>query len=144
MDNKVGGYFGVNMTSSKTEFFLQKSVIEPGTDLHVQINANNSSCNNSIKSFKFKLWRRATYKFNGNYIETGEYLSNIKLPGCKPKEAVKREYSIPMPLYDRGYDTDGSTTLCNSTNSSLFSVEYMLRCFVKHQSIFEIGQGHCV
>ena len=82
----MGGYFGVNMTRAKTHFYISKSVVSPGNEITVKVDADNSECNISIKSFKFKLWRRTTFKFNGEYIEYGEFLSNVKLPGCKPKE----------------------------------------------------------
>ena len=73
-------------------------------------------------------------------IETGEYLSGVKIPGCKPKEAVRREYSIPLPMTE----ADGRTTICGSVDSQTFKVQYYLRCFVKHSSVFEIGQGNCI
>lgn len=73
-------------------------------------------------------------------IETGEYMTGVKIPGCKPKEAVRREYSIPLPMTE----PDGKTLIAGTVDSQTFTVEYKLRCFVKHASVFEIGQGNCI
>lgn len=140
IDNKVGGYFGINMTPSRTEFVAQSNIYAPGEQIPIVINANNTMCSASVKSFKFKLWRHSTFMFQGEEIQTYEYLTSIKIPGCKAKEAIRREYSIPLPMVEQ----DGKTLLAGSTQNSTFSVSYFLRCFVKHVSVFEIGQGHCI
>ena len=98
IENKVGGYFGLNMTPSRTEFIIGASVFSPGEAIPVTINSDNSKCINSVKSFKLKVWRKITYRLDGQLIETGEYLTGVKIQGCKPKELVTREYCIPLPM----------------------------------------------
>lgn len=58
IDNKVGGYFGVGMTQSKTEFKIDNARYAPGDQICIDVNANNTACNNSIKNFKFKIYRK--------------------------------------------------------------------------------------
>lgn len=41
-------------------------------------------------------------------------------------------------------EQDLLTMICGSVDTQMFSVEYYLRCFVKHDAVFEIGQGNCV
>lgn len=128
------------MTTSRTEFTIDNMRYSPGDQIPIVVNANNTTCNNSIKNFKFKIWRRIRYNIDNQVVETAEYMSNIKIPGCKPKEAVRREHSILLPLVE----SDGKTVMTGTSGSVNYSVEYKLRCFVKHSSVFEIGQGHCV
>jgi hypothetical protein len=115
-------------------------VFAPGEQIPVVINCNNTMCKAAVKSFKFKLWRHETFMVKNEMIETCEYLTGIKIPGCKSKEAVRREYSIPLPMVEH----DGKTLIAGTTQNSSYTVSYYLRCFVKHVSVFEIGQGHCI
>jgi len=129
------------MTMSRTDFTINSYVYAPGDKIPVILQANNTLCKCPIKSFKFKVWRKMTYRLDDQIIETGEYLSGVKIPGCKQKEAVRREYSIPLPMTEL---PDHSTLIPGSVDSQTFTVEYVLRCFVKHTSPFEIGQGNCI
>lgn len=136
----MGGYFGVGQTYSKTEFHIANNVFAQGQQIPIIVQSNNSKCSHSIKSFKFKIWRKVEYMLDGKKMETGEYLNGAKVHGCKPKESVRREHSIPIPLVE----LDGRVPISGTVISSSFSVHYKLRCFVKHASVFEIGQGNCV
>jgi len=62
------------------------------------VDCNNTGCSNVIKCFKFKLWRKVKYmQSSGNMVETGEYLNEMKMEGCKAKEQCTRFYEIPLP-----------------------------------------------
>jgi len=37
------------------------------------------------------------------------------------------------------FESDGKTKLSGSADTALFTVSYSIRCFVKHESIFEVG-----
>ena len=69
-----------------------------------------------------------------------EYLSDIKIAGINRKQVVTRYHDFKLPKYEK----DGKTPLASSVETSKFTVQYYLRCFVKHSSIFEHGQGNCV
>ena len=70
-------------------------------------------------------------------LETGEYLNEMKMEGCKAKQTCTRFYEIPLPQFE----LDSESLLAGSCFSNNFQIEYKLRCFVKHQSVFEVGQG---
>lgn len=123
------------MTPTRTEFVVKSNIFAPGEQIPVVINSNNTMCNAAVKSFKFKLWRKESFMFQNELIETYEYLTSIKIPGCKAKEAIRREYSISLPMVEH----DGKTLLASTTQNSTYTVSYFLRCFVKHVSVFEIG-----
>lgn len=92
LENKVGGVFGVNRTTARTEFTISGSVFQPGESVEVAVNNDNSKCQSSVKNFKFKLWRKISYVLHdGQKVETGEYMTDVKIPGCKAKEAAQRE-----------------------------------------------------
>jgi len=139
-ENKVGGYFGVGQTSSRTEFCIESNTFSPGQSIPIIVNADNSKCNNSIKKFKFKIWREITYVVDGQKVKTGEYLKPIFIPGCKAKEQLRHEHNVPLPMVD----SDGKTLIPGTCYQDNLKVSYALRCFVKHSSIMEMGQGHCV
>lgn len=71
------------------------------------VESNNAKCQTTIKSFKFKIWRRITYVLNDEIIETGEYMTGLKVPGCKPKETVRKDYIINLP----SVEDDGKTII---------------------------------
>lgn len=73
-------------------------------------------------------------------MTTGEYLSQVKIDGCKSRSALRQEYQIPIDIME----SDGKTLIAGTCNQKDYSVTYYLRCFVKHAAIFEVGQGNCV
>ena len=61
LDNKVGGYFGMNQTKTSAKFTVKSQVFMPGEHIPVTVECDNSECTNAIKSFKFKVWRKVRY-----------------------------------------------------------------------------------
>lgn len=88
----------------------------------------NETCKEAIKSFKFKLLRRVTCQFSREKKETREYLTEIKTQGCKARESIVIHHTLALP----SIEMDGVNTICGTTSSRSYSVEYILRCFVKH------------
>ena len=77
---------------------------------------------------------------NGEMLETGEYLNEMKMEGCKAKEKCTRFYEILLPEFEQ----DNVNLISGSCIAENFTIEYKIRCFVKHNSVFEVGQGNCV
>lgn len=77
---------------------------------------------------------------NGKKQEEIEYLEQFKIPGCDSKRSVKRDFAFQIPAQEK----KGKSPLSNTAAATLFKVDYWLRCFLKYNSIFEIGQGTCV
>lgn len=76
------------MTTSKSQFFIDSTVLVPGNELDIQVNQDNAKCKSGVKSFKFKLFRKISYDLpNGQKVETGEYIKEVKkVQGFKAKE----------------------------------------------------------
>lgn len=81
------------------------------------------------------------------------YIHTVKEPGCKAKSTVTREYEITIPGEDPERQQYNETcadelpmlkAFSCSMQGNLFSVEYSLRVFVKHDSWNEFGQGNCI
>ena len=137
----VGGYFGYRQTSSTNKFSLSTNVVRPGDSIRAHLDSNNNACQHKIKEFKYKLFRRVTYvSTSGKEQSTCEYLTYTKLDGVKRGDSTQKECLIEIPQFT----ADGEEALSGSCQSLNFSVVYSLRCFVKWQSIFEIGPGHCI
>lgn len=81
-----------------------------------------------MKSFKFKLFRKCEYWNDKKKVKTIEYLSDIKIAGINRKQVVTRYHDFKLPKYEK----DGKTPLASSVETSKFTVQYYLRCFVKH------------
>lgn len=128
------------MTSSRAEFCIENNVYSPGDQIPVIVHVDNSKCQHRVDKLKFKLWRQVTYMLEGKKITTGEYLSQVKIDGCKAKSQSRHEYQIPIDLVE----ADGKTWLAGTCSQKDYQVQYYLRCFVKHASVFEMGQGHCL
>jgi hypothetical protein len=86
----------------------------------------------------------------------GGYLLTSKLPGCKAKERVERILAIELPPSDIQLGrVSWDVAECNkkrpfpmrvgSTYSGrLFTIEYSLLVFMKHDSWNEFGEGNCI
>ena len=64
----------------------------------------------------------------------------MKLPGCNKKSSVIKEYNIEIPRQENGLPT----LLAASSVGPTFKVDYVLKCYVKVKSVFEVGQGICL
>ena len=80
----------------------------------------------------------------------------LKAPGCPAKTKVDKEFTIQIPTQDNhigwklpeGYCHPDEVAMLNSFSTSvqgkLISVDYELRCYVKHDAWNEFGEGNCI
>lgn len=54
----VGGCLGLGKTQTRTSFEIKKVSFAIGEGIKLVLDCDNSKCNNSVKSFKFKLYRK--------------------------------------------------------------------------------------
>jgi hypothetical protein len=55
---------------------------------------------------------------------------------------MQRSLTFAIPTEDP--DSEGEFPLAASHKGALFEVAYSLKIFVKHDSVTEFGEGHCV
>jgi hypothetical protein len=139
-ERKVGGYFGFRMQDTHNDLTMGSSSYAPGDTIKLHLAANNGGSKHSIDCFKFKIFRKISYKRMDKKIITSEYLNYEKVDGVKKFERISKDFECPIPRFE----ADGSTPLRGSTCSDNFTVQYYLRFFTKVKSIFEVGQGHCI
>ena len=84
--------------------------------------------------------RKCSFLANERVYDVVEYLEQHKIEGCDRKQSVARHFSLKIPESEQ----IGGSNLSHSICAKDFKCEYFLRCFVKYNSIFEIGQGTCV
>lgn len=125
----------MGMQSFRAEFCIESNVYSPGDQIPIIVNVDNSRCQHRVDKVKFKIWRSITYTVEGKKVTTGEYLSQVKIDGCKAKAALRQEYQIPIDIME----ADGRTLIAGTCSQKDYSVTYYLRCFVKHASVFEVG-----
>lgn len=101
-DRKVGGVFGFEQTRSATNFIVQTQFVQPGGELPVKIECDNSQCKSAVKSFKFKLFRTVSFMIDNNPKQSHEILYQVKLPGADKKTSVVREHTIEIPRLEHG------------------------------------------
>lgn len=58
---KVGAIKDITSTQSEVEFSIDSFCYHPGEQVKCSVQADNTRCATSIKSFKFKLLRRASF-----------------------------------------------------------------------------------
>jgi len=142
-DEEVGGYFGFKMTRSTNQFKINTSNVSPGDTIDINVSSDNSQCKHRIQCFKFKVFRRITYKMpNGREFKNCEYITYAKIDGCGKGESVEKNFSAIVPKLE----ADNKSKLCTSVVSNHLTVQYFVRCFVQYKSIFEaaVCQGHVV
>lgn len=85
IDHKVGGIKGLSGTRTLTEFSISNDSFYPGEQIKCRVEANNTQCSTSIKSFKFKLLRKSSFLVHDKYHDVVEYIDQHKIPGCEKK-----------------------------------------------------------
>ena len=152
---RIGGIAGIGTTDASADISLQKSSYHVGEGIKVTIDMNNSTCAKPVKSYKFKLKR--TIKCLGRkqiaLLTSEEYLITVKEPGCEAKVKDTKEYVLEIPSIDQNF---GKTEFLHpelrqlvkmfsdTTESSLFAIEYQVDVFIKHKSKVEFGMGNMV
>ena len=146
---------GMGKSESHTEFTFEKNEFFPGEDAKVKVECDNSKCSKAVKSFKFKVHR--AYKSFSNRKEhltnAENYLTAVKESGCNAKSKIKKEFLVKLPKVDpvreQFFKTlpdelDTLNAFTCSMQGGLFSVNYTLRVFVKHDSWNEFGEGNVI
>ena len=133
-------------SESKAVISLEKESYAPGEKIKVHFDVDNSKCRKAVKNFKIKL-KKIIHIFNGlkshdKPLFTDEKLiSALKYPGCPKKSTETRTVEFEVPLFDakigsvEKYHPDQRhmvKMLCDSTDNTLFKIEYVLDIFIKH------------
>ena len=112
--------------------------MHPGTKFLLKSTVDNSQCSSSISNFTFKLFRKSSFAQNsGKWLEVADYFFDRMLEGCGQKQSFERYYELQIP----GEQQDGDTLTPSFVGETL-KVEYKLKCFVKHSSVFETAGGN--
>lgn len=126
-DEDVGGYFGMKMTRSVNQFKISTSNVAPGDSINIEVEADNTQCKHRIACFKFKVFRRITFKLpDGREFKNAEYLTYAKIDGCERGKASSKEFTATIPKFE----PDNKRKLCGSVVSSSMTVQYFMRCFI--------------
>ena len=155
---QVGGVAGLGSTPSTARITIEKLRFAPGETIKVNFNVDNTKCKKAIKSFKIKLLRRvqcwnAQGRKPGNKpaLVHEEYLVSNKYEGGAEKTQIDKVIDFKMPEREKNVGTLNGLNpdmipmvkqLSESVECPLFTIEYQLECFVKHQSKLEFGMGN--
>ena len=105
------------------------------------MDCDNSACYNSVKSFKFKLFRRVEIKIGDKTFKKLTIFDNkVRYPGVASGQRQQRVINFDM----YSLELDKKTKLSGSIHTKNFSVSYELKCFAKHAGLLSNGQGDCV
>lgn len=127
-----------------------------GETAKVKIICDNSKCEKAVRGFKFKLHRKHRGSDTSGWNTYGSaYVAVLKAPGCPAKSKVEHEYTIQIPAQDKldfippaGHFHPDEMAMLNlfstSVQGQLISVDYELRCYVKHDAWNEFGEGNCI
>lgn len=174
LQNKIGGMMGFGGSGECTsEVIFDRNNYKVGETVKVLIKCDNTKCKTNVKSFKLKLKRRlfvtcwsnwdVKKDINSELQEThhaSDYIVEVKGEGCKKGEKVERVIEFQIPEFDvfpkNNLDIKSRKELINpfsmkilreftpSVYSKHLKVEYILKCFIKHDSFSEIGEGNPV
>ena len=152
LTNKTGGFLGISKTSATTEIIFENNEYYVGDKINVKIICNNSSCSKAVKEFKLKLYRFYSVKDENGHKRSGtDQVEVFKAPGCPAKTKVERDYTIKIPTmnpdekrsWGRGEFTKGKE-FSASVQGQMFTLEYTLICYVKHDAWNDLGKGNRV
>lgn len=155
---KVGGIAGLGSSESKSVISLTKSTFAPGEKIKVLIDHDNTGCKKAVKSFKIKLMRKINCLSGKKeaikpLLTSEEYLVVLKYDGCAEKVRETRTIDFELPNADKKFGSvdmlhpdirDMVKMFTDSADNTLFTIEYTLQVFVKHQSKLEFGMGNSV
>jgi len=86
-------------------------------------------------------------------LQVTEFLEANKYEGCAAKTKLEKTIEFQVPLTDKKFGSVESLhpelrhmvkMFSDSVKNSLFTVEYELHVFIKHQSKLEFGMGNSV
>ena len=139
---------GIAADNMEATITLEKDTFEPGEEIRINFDVDNSRCSNDVKSYKVKLYRDITvFKGAGkktHHFTKGEYVIESKdTAGAKAKTSEARDVKFKIPEYDSVYRVGPLDTMhpClqplaqkfSFTHArSIFSIMYRLDVFVKH------------
>ena len=144
--SKIGGLAGLGSSEAKSVISLEKSRFAPGEKIRVHIDMDNSNCKKPVKSYKIKLMRKISCLSGKKgvvkpLLYEEEYLVALKYDGCAEKVKDQRTIEFQVPITDKKYGQVENLhpelrhmvkMFSDSTDNSLFKIEYVLDVFVKH------------
>jgi len=155
---KVGGIAGIGATTANAVIKIDKLNYTAGESINTYITMNNKDCAKPVKSFKYKLRRNIQAFMNRKknpapVLSREEYLFEIKEEGCEAKTEVEKEFVLEIPEADKKFGKLETLhpdlrqlvkIFSDTTNSTLFAINYYLDIFIKHKSKTEFGMGNFV
>ena len=96
---------GIAADNMEATITLEKDKFEPGEEIRIKFEVDNSKCSNDVKSYKVKLYRDFTV-FKGAGKKTpvfskGEYIIESKdTEGAKAKTSETRDVKFKIPYLD--------------------------------------------
>ena len=144
----MGGFCGLGYAPVQTTYQIPKVTFQPGEEVDIALNCDNSATRLSVKSFKVKLFRRIETSVDHPGVKNNFPVKNIyqfdskngRFQGCPARQQYQTTIRFRIPETE----TDRKTPLCGSINTKFLKVAYELRCYVKHNGIFQKGQGNCI
>ena len=150
-----------------TTVIFERNQYYGGDKVNVRIICDNSKCSTAVKSFKLKFKRKVfmigeRLDSNGVRVQTlnkqSKYLYQHKDVdhGCGAKTKVERLMSFDIPVMDFDFpeaqaqlnctphDIDMMRQMQASANGQLFTIQYSVKVFVRHDSKQQFGEGECV
>jgi hypothetical protein len=95
LTNKIGGMFGLGMTSCHSQIIFERNEYYLGDKAVVKIICDNSKCSKAVRCFKIKLHRIHKAKdIKRNESKHGEYCKVLKAEGCPANTKVERLYTL--------------------------------------------------
>ena len=142
-------------SEAESEIIFDKNEYYLGEKAMVKVIVDNSKCAKDIKSIKFKLHRHYVAKDAEGWQSVGsKYLATFKENGCKSGDKMEKIVEVPIPMQDEcdnaaldKLTSDEKVMLkafSMSVSGKLIQIAYTLKCFVKHDSWNEYGEGKVV
>ena len=137
---------GFGKSVSQTKVTFARNVYEPGSTIKIKIECDNSQCSCEVKAFKIKLQRKWVGFAGTTQYRSSKYLQEVKIPGVGGHKTLNECVNFELPKVNKFYDAEKpySKLLSSSVNGCLISIQYYLRFFIKHSSMTEFGEGHCI
>lgn len=135
---------GLGISYSQTDVTFKQNQFFPGEQMRVILSCDNTKCKVDVKNFKFKFIRTVVSRdasTGHNSIKETQIFA-FKEPGCLAHKTAKREFVFDVPLSCQ--DDEEMALLPGSWLGQIFSVEYVMKVFVKHSAWNSVGQGSCI
>jgi hypothetical protein len=138
---------------------FDNNLYSPGDAIRVKIDCDNSQCGKVIKSFKIKLKRKIYIQIGSGLLastyKASSYMCSKQVEGCASKETVQRELELVIPTTDvqtlpkmsdfakMGLEDPIQTTIHEAMTptvaSSMITVSYSIKVFVRHDALTQFG-----